>query len=102
MTNKDKILAAKSLIDTVDKWAQGPGIWGSDRHCAQQAMLDANAGWLMDELAKHLPVWYTISAWCRGRWSILSSSNIIRFNDHPKTTHSDVVALFDRAIEAAS
>lgn len=100
MTLRDDLIAAKALIDTPEKWAKGPGVWGSDRHCAQQSLLFK--GGAMDAVSKALPLAWKLRQWLRGRWSCLSSANIIRFNDDPATTHADIMALFDRAIEAAS
>ncbi len=98
MTLRDDLIAAKALIDTPEKWAKGPGVWGSDRHCAQQALLFKAGG--MDAVSKALPVAWKIGQRLKGRWSCLPSANIIRFNDHPSTTHADIMALFDRAIAA--
>jgi hypothetical protein len=101
MTLKDNLIAAKALIDTPAKWAKGPAPWGDDRRCAEQALCYRGHG-AFDAVAKAIPLGWKVRQWLRGRWSILSSANIIRYNDAPGTTHADIMALFDCAIEAAS
>jgi hypothetical protein len=102
LTTLERLASAKALVGTPEKWAQGPGSWGSGRHCSQQALLDAELGWYQDEFARALPFKYRLRAWFGGYWSCLSSANIIRFNDHSSTTHADVVALFDRSLGRAA
>lgn len=95
----DDLIAARALIDTPEKWAKGPGMWGSDRHCAHQALLFRNGA--MKAVARAIPFRWKLRQWVVGRWSVLCSANIIRFNDARSTTHADILALFDRAISAA-
>lgn len=92
---KDNLIAAKSLIDTPEKWAQHeyeprPGCF-----CvigAVGAVLgkdpDSKLGPEEVELARALPLPST------------NPSFVIDFNDDEHTTHADIMALFDRAIAA--
>ena len=100
MTVADDLRAARALIDSPDKWAKGPGTWGEGRACASQALQHMGTE-PPDAIARALPFRWKLWQWLRGRWSILSSTNIIRFNDNPRTTHADIMALFQRAIDAA-
>jgi hypothetical protein len=106
MTLKSDLIAAKALIDTPEKWQKGD--YGSVEGCmcALGACRVAIYGttefligidWRGDEngLAKAL------RAALPKRWS-QSFSGVSDFNDAPGTTHADVMALFDRAIAAAS
>lgn len=90
MTVRDDLIAAKALIDTPEKWCQGTATAGyGARLCAIRAAggaryrnKDAVAA-----LKAALPI---------------GEKSLPRFNDSPDTTHADVMALFDRAIEAAA
>lgn len=99
MSVKESLIAGRLLIDTPEKWAKGPGVWGEDRNCAHQALCQRGTG-VMEAICNAIPLRHKIWQWLRGRWSVLESSNIIRYNDHPATTHADIMALFDRAIAA--
>lgn len=92
MTTAEALAAARKLIDTPEKWGKF-----SDRVrgliCAHDALVRAmpdadtfRAALLV--LREQLP-----GDFHRG--------SLVRFNDHPSTTHADVMALFDRAIAAA-
>jgi len=89
------LIAARALIDTPEKWGQGNGLRGPSlpKRCAIHAAAALNdharEDAVVDALTKALP----------GRIydSILP---IAEFNDDPNTTHSDIMALFDRAITA--
>jgi len=98
MTHVEKLRAAKSFIDTPDKWTREVsardkfGQPASDYEedavcfCIIGAAMRADAS-LDRHLRKCLPEW--------------AEGSFIDFNDHEETTHADVMALFDRAIEMA-
>lgn len=93
MTLANDLRAARALIDTPEKWGKGSGLEPPDepKFCALSAAHKANRGnWdaVGDALQAALP-----DDW-KG-WFIFD------FNDHPDTTHADMMALFDRAIAAA-
>jgi hypothetical protein len=90
MTVRDNLIAARALIDTPEKWVNGALQSGNCR-CAVGAALDATdylSGWeAVNALAKQLPSPF---------------HHVPTFNDHPDTTHADILALFDRAIAACT
>ena len=89
MRLKDDLIAAKALIDTPEKWGKGNGrvspqaprlcVLGACRRDADVAHALADA--LPNDWGGHL---------------------VHQFNDHPSTTHADIMALFDRAIAKAA
>lgn len=87
MTLRDDLIAAKALIDTPEKWTEyydvHDAIWS-----VVKAGPDHNARLLrcIDALAEFLPPRFKHPG---------------RYGQHRTTTHADIMALFDRAIEAA-
>lgn len=98
--------AAKALIDTPDKWTKG--VWARDADGADVSVDDVSAAVCfcsfgackmavgfdncVDDMMLALG-----GAIPEGSAAVSTPS----FNDHPDTTHADVMALFDRAIAAA-
>ena len=91
------LLAARALIENPEHWTKHPK--GMMPMCAYAAVLVAVQGHqptIIDQrtveaqrfLAKQVGGDYT-------------SRDVIGFNDHPDTTHADVLALFDRAIASS-
>lgn len=107
-TVKENLIAARALIDTPEKWVKD----AYDRHgcyCAIGAIENLGGDWdhyktkpqLTDAIAYALPGDFEAedaSEWdtSRGRARV-----VMQFNDHPDTTHADILALFDRSIAAA-
>lgn len=98
-TIKENLIAARALIDTPEKWGKGDGI-SAPKGClcaesacfvATESEADKNAAWEALEDALPEP-WRTRC--------IEEDLAVHWFNDHPDTTHADIMALFDRAIEA--
>lgn len=97
MTLRDDLIAAKALIDTPSRWFKGNYVSVAGCMCAlgacRQQMYGSPFGGMGDTnplaqaLANALP---------SGRWSVSD------YNDDPETTHADIMALFDRAIAAAT
>lgn len=96
-TPADQLRAAKALIDTPDKWTRevmGRDISGHPVEdvdsavcfCIIGATVVARAP-LDGPLRDSLPEW--------------AHASFADFNDSPRTSHADVMALFDRAIELA-
>jgi hypothetical protein len=92
MTPKEVLIAAKALIDTEGKWTKGH-YHEDGRHCAMGALyavglehkvLIKPAASVLEEA---IPTRY---------WQTPEG-----YNDSRKRTHADVMAWFDRAIEAA-
>jgi hypothetical protein len=80
--------AAKVLIDTPEKWGKGSLQPADNCFCAIGAVMDVSMDWVAgaNRLSEHLPDGFR---------------RVVEYNDHPDTTHADIMALFDRAIAAA-
>jgi hypothetical protein len=92
-STQEILIAAKALIDTPEKW--GKGAWRSKGcFCAIGAVLEAQGmtGRAAYGGASELALMDVLP---RGIGSVED------FNDRPSTIHADIMALFDRAIEAA-
>ena len=101
MALRDDLIAAKKLIEHPENWMQGDytnwygclcalgacrlALYGSVERKGRAHNGDENP--LAFALKESLPA---------GDWRTVDE-----FNDHPDTTHADVMALFDRAIAAA-
>jgi hypothetical protein len=87
MTTRETLIAARALIDTPDKWTQGTMRQGVQR-CMVGALCAASSGSITP----------TVSALRRiiGCWSLTA------WNDRADRTHAEVLAAFDKAIEAAA
>ena len=93
MTPKEVLIASKALIDTPEKWCKYHSSL-SYRLCANTALNRVP-----------IPGGAYKAGHIRGgaRWFLADNCDgfIESFNDHPDTTHADIMALYDRAIEAA-
>lgn len=106
-TLRDDLIAAKALIDTPEKWRKD----SSDNHTSCCAILatnriaggmnEAKAAGLWLALYNALPLTGKYAQAVRGHqdWSGVVVGD---FNDDDATTHADIMALFQRAIDAAS
>ena len=88
---RENLVAARALIDTPEKWGKGDG-----RKCmcavdACFAVYDAQAAYALDNA--------TPAGFGGGKAKLRPAAD---FNDHPDTTHADILALFDRAIAACT
>ncbi len=101
MSLRDDLIAARALIDTPDRWKKRAGDDGFGTPCC--AIVAANRrsryGTAENEamrrsLFEQLPAAYK-------KHGTLYGMDVGYFNDDPATTHADILALFDRAIEAA-
>lgn len=87
-TVKENLIAAKALIDAPEKWVKGMPQPDKKKFCAMAAI-----GAVCNE-------------WSGPRGALLAAlpdrfvGGVMDFNDHPDTTHSDIMALFQRAIDA--
>lgn len=103
MSVREDLIAAKALIDTPEKWIKGQY---ADHDClcalgaARMAFFGSLSGhnrradgWSGD----HNPVAMALDNALIDKWA---AESVEHFNDHPDTTHADIMALFDRAIAA--
>lgn len=100
MTPLQVLVAARARISDPAKWGKGvrgtmAGYRSVDTCCAAEAIGDARESDTSLEVALSFL-----------RQAIVGERNdslsIVRWNDAPERTHADVLAAFDRAIEAAS
>lgn len=109
MTLRDDLIAAKALIDTPEKWGKGTSAYtslpnkplcahGACRRLAHVTRRDEVEFSARQKLREVLP-----DVWPESRSAITLDGirTVPDFNDHPDTTHADIMALFDRAIAAA-
>lgn len=89
MTPKEVLIAAKALIDSPEKWGKGGIDDLRKKPCAFLACCEVRGGRL-DDIAWDAVVLLGKAA----------GSPIMTRNDEPGTTHADVMAWFQRAIEA--
>lgn len=96
-TLKERLITAKALIDSPEKWGKDFYYESDGCLCVVGAVgkasgLSAAGGqWcysIIDALCSVLPDTAPIR------------NHLPAYNDHPDTTHEDIMALFDRAIEA--
>lgn len=99
-TTAETLAAAKALVDTPTKWTQGAYARRSDRQPWSSGHSDATCFCVLGAVSRVRPVEPQI---CRLLRAALPShfTIISNFNDHPETRHTDVMALFDRAIALA-
>ena len=106
----DHLRAAKALIDAPERWTKGAFARRADGlmlmrgeswdqascFCAEGAIRRSQNGVLPHVLdafmERAIPKSFKFEAHAR---------NFVMFNDHPDTTHADIMALFDRAISLA-
>lgn len=104
MSVRETLIAAKALIGTPEKWGKGQFRDANGRLCARGAcgiasgksFASKEASWAEYELIRFLPPRVDHRSWqSHGPLSALAN-----YNDDPATTHTDMMALFDRAIAA--
>lgn len=95
---RENLIAAKALIDTPEKWGKGAFISGSSGCLCVLGALGVAArsdayAWNYQDANALLSVL---------PFKASSETSLAKFNDDPRTTHADVMALFDRAIAAST
>lgn len=107
MSLKDDLIAAKALIDTPDKWCKRHGhmtrrkwlFFEQHSYCTIGAISVAPDG-LMNPFRPAYDKMH--EALERALPPGFENRFLVAFNDAEVTTHADIMALFDRAIEAAA
>lgn len=98
MSVKDDLIAARALIDTPENWLRDAPENGN-RFCALGACWhivedhETTLGKLGLAITKALPSSFVPDG--------SAKLAVAQFNDAPETTHADIMALFDRAIESS-
>jgi hypothetical protein len=92
---KENLIAARALIDMPEKWGKGSRGLRGTRECAMTA-----CGALKLKSHEFDGVRLALTA-ALPHGSDLTAPAVVRFNDDPSTTHTDIMALFDRAIASA-
>lgn len=97
-TVKENLIAAKALIDTPEKWGKGDYETSPGCYCVLGAIAAAT-GHDPEEPWLDLPL--TIRKQLKlAMMDDAADMDLCDYNDHPDTTHADIMALFDRAIAA--
>jgi len=101
MSLKSDLVAAKALIDTPEKWCQGTYSIDDRSYCVLGASRKAVGleAWTFNfNQPRYLAVYGVLQAVLpRGPYR----GDVAAFNDAKRRKHSDIMALFDRAIVAA-
>ena len=97
MSVKENLIKAKALIDTPEKWLKG-ALDGDGCFCAVGAVGEAR-DWDMDAFLA--PEFKALLGQLPTEFQKGTYLDVPNYNDHPDTTHADIMALFDRAIEIA-
>jgi hypothetical protein len=104
VTTIELLEAAKAKIDTPENWCKGDYAKtkkGNPIHSlAEQACQWCSLGALVAVTSSSSQ---TVSLRCKAIDLLFDvvGRDVVAFNDDPKTTHADVLAAFDRAIELA-
>ena len=105
-TVRENLIAAKALIDTPEKWAHEDAARrynGGNCLCAVDAVAEV-VGNSWDECGERERDFLEAAVppdFKRAPNQDEFLHRAAQFNDHPNTTHADILALFDRAIAAA-
>jgi hypothetical protein len=113
MSLKDDLIAARALIDTPEKWRKDAYSHDPNSCCAMIAANRTQGLTSPYYPAAHKLVEAIPEEWMVANEARISSSHrystgqvpglyVGEYNDDPATTHADILALYDRAIEAAS
>lgn len=109
MSPAEQLRAAKALIDMPEKWTKGEyarGKSGGRVKALGRAPVCFCALGALGRAGCHDPADIGFSegaTWLAYQTLIRATPNrmVFEYNDDPATTHADIMALFDRAIEAA-
>lgn len=99
-TVKENLIAAKALIDTPDKWVKHH--FGFDGcMCALGALGRALGVDPSDDMGPNeAALGGALPAGFQSNTNLSLGTKVANYNDHPDTTHADIMALYDRAIAA--
>lgn len=92
---KDNLLAARALIDTPEKWGKDQDGSLRGKSCVGIALGEVTGNGMPEYDAVRKAIVAALPAHFAS-----NTLPIVFFNDHPDTTHADILALFDRAIAA--
>jgi hypothetical protein len=101
-TNKEAqiLREARAKIDTPEKWGKGMASFiegGGSQKCVKAAFWNN----LKDYTDTSQCVAYEIFRKAAGLRAVDETDPVPQWNDHPKRTHAEVMAAFDKAIEMA-
>ena len=97
----ENLIAAKALIDTPQKWTKGHYQFG-DCFCSLGALGCVLEMTPSDDMGgNEIALGMALPADFEPDSELTVGTKVVNYNDHPETTHADIMALFDRAIAAA-
>lgn len=100
MNARERLIKAKALIATPDRWCKKHARNFNGQRCALGAIWEADGeNWKTSSKAPETEEASNIMVRVVHGDETISVAN---FNDDPKTTHQDIMAAFDLAIEEAS
>lgn len=96
--NKEFYTAAKSLIDTPDKWLKNMLVADEDGKPTDLGSREATKFCALGALF-HIGISQKDKSWFSADWeSKAGVCNIVSFNNNPNTTHQMMMDAFDRVI----
>ncbi len=87
---------ARDLIDHPDKWTKGT-LYDQGRYCMLGAIQQAEASTKQRVGSNHIARNRLLETGI-AMFPSISFRGIASINDHPDTTHDDILAMFDKAI----
>lgn len=99
MSAREDLIAAKALIDAPEKWKKSRGEDGPGTPCCMAVAVSRVHG--LGTPAGNAALEALRDALPRGAGSgWFRASALGTYNDAPETTHADIMAVFDRAINS--
>lgn len=97
-TLRDDLIAARALIDTPEKWCKEVNRYEKNGVVISRCAIEAVSASTADNHAFHAARVALIDAMPRAPTGTFDMVSV--YNDRAATTHADIMALFDRAINA--
>jgi len=102
VTPKQILIAAKELVSTPDKWWHNVASMPPDQHCFITAISKAEEELANKQLEPTSDMYQLTRDFLCKAADLEHGVALMDFNDNPNTTHEQVLAIFDKAIEAAT
>ena len=103
MDTKEILIKAKGLIDSPEKWCKGGFAVDINNHIvsvkSESAVCWCAGGATRKFTGMHN---WQVGEVALSRFKPSGFNSVFGYNDHPDTTHEDIMNLFDKAIAAAT